>query len=120
MSDCDCESCEALRRECGGDAADYMENLRTERDAAIAKAETLDENLATAIESLRIAERARDELGIQLAAQSERLRLAMAVGDVARVVADHAGPNPARVGLASLRVALRALDAVPGDALAPK
>lgn len=49
-----------------------------------------------------------DELGIQLAAMQERLRLAMAFIDAARW------------GLpAAMRVALAALDAVPGDALPP-
>jgi hypothetical protein len=53
------------------------------------------------------AEKACDEVGIQLAAAQARLRLAMAVVDAARGVTD--GP---------LSDALRALDAVPGDALA--
>jgi hypothetical protein len=51
-----------------------IDDVRAERDAAIARAEALDENLATAIESLRAAERARDEVGIQLAALQERAR----------------------------------------------
>jgi hypothetical protein len=54
-----------------------------------------------------MAEKERDEVGIQYAAAQARLRLAMAVVDAARGVTD--GP---------LSDALRALDAVPGDALA--
>jgi hypothetical protein len=53
------------------------------------------------------AEARTDELGIQLAALRERLRLAMAVVDAAR----YGHPSLA------VRTALGALDAVPGDAL---
>jgi len=55
----------------------------------------------------------RDALGIQLAAQGERLRLAMAVVDAARY--QKAG---GWFVSAALEMALAALDAVPGDALA--
>ena len=63
--------------------------------------------IALTSEKVAALEKARDEVGIQLAACQERLRLAMAVVDAARGVTD--GP---------LSDALRALDAVPGDALA--
>jgi hypothetical protein len=61
----------------------------------------------------------RDALGIQLAAQGERLRLAMAVVDAARAL-DVLDPL---VALSEEKMdlfadALAALDAVPGDALA--
>lgn len=58
---------------------------------------------------------ARDELGIQLQAQSERLRLAMAVVDAARAL------PPYRANMSDLAVVrgkITALDAVTGDALA--
>lgn len=72
------------------------------------------------------AERARDEVGIQLAAAQERLRLAMAVVDAAREVRrveclatatddDVFGSLRAR-----MLSALAAIDAVPGDALGPR
>jgi hypothetical protein len=67
-----------------------------ERDAAIARAEK--------------AEAERDELGIQLAAQSERLRLAMACVSILRLRGEHEEGADSD--------ALAALDAVPGDALA--
>jgi hypothetical protein len=91
----------------------------TERDAAIARAEkwttefgSIDNALSMLSarrEALAKAEASRDELGIQLAACQERLRLAMAVVEHARAH-DHDD-----VGLAA---AIDALDAVPGDALA--
>jgi hypothetical protein len=62
----------------------------------------------------------RDALGIQLAAQGERLRLAMAVVDAARAldVLDPLVPlSEEKMDL--FADALAALDAVPGDALAP-
>lgn len=61
-------------------------------------------------ETIDDVRRQRDELGIQLAACQERLRLAMAVVDAARDASSYAG---------QLRLddALAALDAVPGDAL---
>jgi len=63
--------------------------------------------IALTSEKVAALEKARDEVGIQLAAAQARLRLAMAVVEAARGVTD--GP---------LSDALRALDAVPGDALA--
>jgi predicted nuclease with TOPRIM domain len=95
----------------------------TERDAAIARAEKAEgeaEKLLNSAEEASMqdawakqqqatAERSRDELGIQLAACQERLRLAMAVVEHARAH-DHDD-----VGLAA---AIDALDAVPGDVLA--
>ena len=85
------------------------------------------------IQNLAAAERSRDELGIQLAAQSERLRLAMDA--VRKLKAFRDGVTfkcDEERGVHSLRSialdlerlwdesddALRALDAVPGDALA--
>ena len=59
----------------------------------------------------------RDEVGLQLAAQSERLRLAMAVVDAAGDVITGSPRVRADVALEGLRRALAALDAVPGDAL---
>ena len=76
------------------------------------------------IQNLAAAERSRDELGIQLAAQSERLRLAMAcVKDVDALLAALTRLRPYRIGdimIAedALRRSRAALDAVPGDALA--
>ena len=116
MSECECPHCHKIKsitaeRDAAIARADALSRML---DGAIARAEALDENLATAIESLRAAERARDELGIQLAAQSERLRLAMAVVEAARgarLAGDVSGDL-------AIRHALAALDAVPGDALA--
>lgn len=95
--------------------------LEAERDAAIARAEKAEADLAIeyanaqeAEDNESAAERARDELGIQLAAQSERLRLIESVlADVRPAVGsfDHATVDAARA-------ALKRLDAVPGDALA--
>lgn len=91
-----------------------------QRDAAIARAETLDENLATAIESLRAAERSRDEVGIQLAAAQAVIARMQPVVDAARaslVVTSDPGDN--WDAKRDLNDALRTLDTVPGDALAP-
>jgi hypothetical protein len=63
------------------------------------------------------AERSRDELGIQLAAQSERLRLAMACVKAADFVINDSRLR-GRQGVATYFEARAALDAVPGDALA--
>jgi hypothetical protein len=105
---------DAARDDHDADAA----RMKEERDAATARAEKAEaevvkmeqanEDMAVS-ESYAIAEaiRSRDEVGIQYAAAQARLRLAMAVVDAARGVTD--GP---------LSDALRALDAVPGDALA--
>ena len=60
----------------------------------------------------------RDALGIQFAAQSERLRLAMAVVDAAGDVITGNPRVRTDVALEGLRRALAALDAVPGDVLA--
>jgi hypothetical protein len=63
------------------------------------------------------AERARDEVGIQLAAAQERLRLAMACVSAFRVYRrsmDEHGEASADMW----RAMMDALDAVPGDALA--
>jgi hypothetical protein len=65
------------------------------------------------------AERARDEVGIQLAAAQERLRLAMAVVEAARWVRNYYRDGLGMPGpMGHLGQALAALDAVPGDALA--
>jgi hypothetical protein len=100
-----------------------------ERDGSIARAEKAEAEAAfdrqwamkmakamTATESAKnAAERSRDELGIQLAAQSERLRLAMAVVQAVRSLP----PYRANMSdLAQVRGKIAALDAVPGDALA--
>ena len=113
-----------------------VDGMRTERDAAIARAEKaeqyadwLDEKIARERDA---AERSRDELGIQLAACQERLRLAM---DAVRKLKAFRDGITFKVdeerGVHSLRSialdlerlwnestdALDALDAVPGDAL---
>jgi hypothetical protein len=84
---------------------------RTERDAAIARAE---EAHADAMEKLDLAiaaTKARDEVGIQLAAaQAEIARLAPFEGAARRAVI---------IGDVASLVDLVALDTVPGDALAP-
>jgi hypothetical protein len=94
----DAEEACALHRE------NYL-TVAAQRDAATARAEK--------------AEAAQDALGIQLAAQSERLRLAMACVDCVRgaLVRDD-GIWTTTMRIAAIR-ALAALDAVPGDVLAP-
>jgi hypothetical protein len=71
-------------------------------------------------ERLDEAIRARDEVGIQLAAAQERLGLAMAVVDAARVAHAMWLQRTPRLTdhMLSIGSALIALDAVPGDALA--
>jgi predicted transcriptional regulator len=61
-------------------------------------------------ETIDDVRRQRDELGIQLAALRERLGLAMAVVDAARIAAS-------AVELPAIDRALAAFDAVPGDTL---
>ena len=87
---------------------DTIETLRAElaRQTAIA---------VDHCERADVAERARDEVGIQLAAAQERLRLAMAVVDAF----DRYRCNATDENMVFLGRARRALDAVPGDALAP-
>jgi hypothetical protein len=81
-------------------AADAVaDQYRVERDAAIARAEK--------------AEGERDALGIQFAAQGERLRLAMAVVEAGRLVTRRDDDYSD-----AFEAAYAALDAVPGDALA--
>jgi hypothetical protein len=65
-------------------------------------------------ETIEDVRRQRDELGIQLAALRERLRLAMVVVDEARKTAD---ANWRVIDVAILAIKLAALDAVPGDTL---
>jgi hypothetical protein len=119
-----------------------VDGLKVERDAAIARAEALLNSAEEASmqedwakRQQAAAERSRDELGIQLAACQERLRLAMAVVDadgavMARVV-EAASENYedgyraifkcGGYDLVNKATAARAaLDAVPGDALAPQ
>jgi hypothetical protein len=103
-----------------------VDGLKVERDAAIARAEALLNSAeeasmqeAWAKQQQAAAERSRDELGIQLAAQSERLRLAMAVVEAARVWSTTLNGDVTHVVRATVE-AIAALDAVPGDALAPQ
>jgi hypothetical protein len=110
------------------EAAATVKQARAERDAAKARADHKHSEMMTQAElavdwmcEAKDAARARDELGIQLAAQSERLRLAMAVVDAARDVSSvwidgYVGP----AAMAYVREALAALDAVPGDVLADR
>ncbi len=67
------------------------------------------------------AERARDEVGIQLAAaQAEIARMRRVVDDGRRVV-EHMRDGLGMIGpVGDLRSSIAALDAVPGDALAPR
>lgn len=85
----------------------YLRFTSDEADTAIARAEK--------------AEAAQDALGIQLAAQSERLRLALAVVDAARHLTNMVdrvlGPCDLGGSRVTVENALAALDAVPGDAL---
>lgn len=95
---------------------------------AIARAEKAEAAIGVAIvdglrAELAAAERARDELGIQLAAAQERLRLAMAAVFAAdNIEGCHEGAG-GKEGIEDLireyQEARAALDAVPGDALAP-
>jgi hypothetical protein len=120
----------------------------TERDAAIARAEKAEgeaEKLLNSAEEASMqdawakqqqatAERSRDELGIQLAACQERLRLAMDAVKKLKAFRDgitfkcdeERGVHSMRAIVSDLQMvwlegsaALRALDAVPGDALQP-
>jgi len=110
--------------------SDLYNSAANAQQNAIARAETIDENLVTAIESLRTAERSRDELGIQLAAQSERLRLAMDAVKKLKTFRDSIAFNADGTRIRVINSidicamwdesndAVAALDAVPGDALA--
>ena len=84
----------------------HRENYLT----AITRAERLQCERDLLNQSTRAATRARDEVGIQLVAAQERLRLAMACVEAARDYCTRYMPR--------LVDALRALDTVPGDALA--
>ena len=94
--------------------------------AALAKLAALDalceqqtRTIALTSERAAKAEKARDEVGIQLAACQERLRLAMAVVEAARWVRNYYRDGLGMPGpMGHLGQALAALDAVPGDALA--
>ena len=83
-----------------------VHKLAARAEKAEERVRELDRGISEVECTLVLAERSRDALGIQLAAQGERLRLAMAVVDAARRLD---GPGTYR--------ALDALDAVPGDAL---
>lgn len=96
--------------------------------AALAKLAALDalceqqtRTIALTSEKVAALEKARDEVGIQLAACQERLRLAMAVVDAARALVwswDEGSYMDERARQhADAKRALAALDAVPGDAL---
>jgi len=106
VSECDCESCaavvEAYRADLAAEKARADDALR-ERDAFDARCGVL---------SMHV-----DEVGIQLAAAQERLRLAMACVDCVRgaLVRDD-GIWTTTMRIAAIR-ALDALDAVPGDVL---
>jgi hypothetical protein len=113
-----------------------IEDVRRQRDEAIARAEE-----AEAFASVRGGEwcaknraegrggcgacawccqqanQSRDELGIQLAALRERLRLAMAVVDAARRVAGAGIYGAMWAMVDDLKPALAAFDAVPCDTL---
>jgi len=121
MSEWDCESCEELRREHEGDTA-VVDAYRSraadairERDAAIARAEKAEVEQRFSWDLGAQAERSRDELGIQLAAQGERLRLAMSTIEAVRALR-HGGVMPDHVARA-MDAILVDIDAVPGDAL---
>jgi hypothetical protein len=104
--------------------------IASERDAAIARAEKAEGDLSKAVDEAiddiddavddwmqkaAAAERARDEVGIQLAACQERLRLAeRCAGHLRTAIADGVIIDARAID------ALAALDAVPGDALAGK
>jgi hypothetical protein len=89
--------------------------LRYLRPASETDTDTLRAQLAAEKARADAAERSRDELGIQLAACQERLRLAMAVVDAARVYLG----DPSVEARWRLVGCIAALDAVPGDALQP-
>jgi hypothetical protein len=87
---------------------DGMQSMLTQAGRVAARVEA--DHVAT-IDRLRQAERERDEVGIQFVAARERLELAMAVIDAARVcLRDVDGAT-----LWCLSDAFRALDAMPGD-----
>jgi hypothetical protein len=94
-----------------------VDGLKVERDAAIARADSLDRGISEVECALVLAERARDELGIQLAACQERLRLAMAVVEAARAVFKSLRANWRYFELE--RTIIR-FDAVPGDVLSKR
>jgi chromosome segregation ATPase len=87
---------------------DGMQSMLTQAGRVAARAEA--DHVAT-IGRLSQAERERDEVGIQLVAARERLVLAMAVVEAARVYRDE--------DEVYLDRALAALDDVPGDVKAP-
>lgn len=101
---------------CCQQANQSRDSMRGERDRAI---RSNDEWMARATERADRAERARDELGIQLAACQERLRLVMETVDaLSMTVVMAAGPSRAREARLEVKKVRAALDAVPGDALA--
>jgi chromosome segregation ATPase len=87
---------------------DGMQSMLTQAGRVVARAEA--DHVAT-IDRLRQAERERDEVGLQFIAARERLALAMAVVEAARVYRDE--------DEVYLDRALAALDDVPGDVKAP-
>jgi len=120
----DAEEACALHRE------NYL-TVAAQRDAAVARAEKAEEEktkwwmqACRQLADVAEATAKRDELGIQLAACQERLRLAMAVVDAARGLIktlDRLLPyaiGETRNDEAHIRRAIAALDAVPGDVLA--
>ncbi len=113
----------------GDSFVDTIRRMAAERDAAIAARDEAVANLETVarvrdawIAGARrmaahraAAERARDEVGIQLAAAQERIKLLEKVAKEARAVLEDHDRS-----MIHLDDAVSALDAVPGDALAPR
>jgi len=114
-----------------------IDDVRRQRDAAIARAERLEREAVASLTAAGIClpveeptaqgeipmavhklARERDEIDIQLAALRERLRLAMAVVDIARKHTSGCQNASMKCPLCGdLSVPLAALDAVPGDTL---
>lgn len=102
-------------------ANDCQQRWSRGHPARIERATIVLDSVGGAVYPTDAAERSRDELGIQLAAQGERLRLAMAVVEAARHLTDMMdrvlGPRDLGGSRVTVEDALAALDAVPGDAL---
>ena len=114
---------DALRAEVArqtGIAVDYCARA----DAADSAARMLGDDFARVLRDCTAAERARDEVGIQLAAaQAEIARMRPVVEAARRLLwswDDGSTATERSRQHEDIRRALRALDAVPGDALAPR
>jgi hypothetical protein len=95
------------------DELDHVETIEEAGRLLAVKAHSVSAGTyAKRVDERDAAIRERDELGIQLAALRERLRLAMEVVDEARKTAD---ANWRVIDVAILAIKLAALDAVPGD-----